>query len=323
MAEEQTTPDIELMAEENKDVDFTDFDTDEKTEVSEEVKKDEKAEETTKTEEAKKDDKTDEFDLKSIDIKGKWNDEELPVYDMLEKALKYAKENPDDPTTKEVIANIQKAYDYSVKSSEVKAMKKELEERQQLFQVLQTQVLFSELGTPPLEAILDTMNETDGEVKVKKDAQGNEIQYIVYNNSDSLLDHKAKERAFAVKYNEYAGAKQTTATQNLSMETDFKKAHPDVDYTSFITDAGNYINPSASKGLIPFPKDTLEVFYKGKNFDKLVKLEVDKAVKETYEKLGKKQEKASEPVKSEKKEDIKTEKDDSGFDDGLDDFIGN
>ena len=196
-----------------------------------------------------------------------------------------------------------------------------LKEKEQV-EFVKLENLAYEVGLPPIKAFYNPINEQNGETK-QDEKSG--LNYVVFNDEKDFLEHQQKEADYYNKYNDYAKRKQESDKQNNEMFESFSKKYPDVNVDSFTTEAQKYINPSATKGLIPFPKDTLEIFYKGKNFDSLVKSKVDEAEKALTKKLFDEWNKAGKSslpkVKSEKaitKEDD-SEKDD--YDKAIDDYL--
>jgi hypothetical protein len=274
-----------------------------------------------KKEEPIKPEEVDDFDFSKVDLKGKWNGEEKPIVDMLKEAIKHIQANPEDVTAREIIANIQKSYDYSKKAEEIKSKVKEIEYAQKGVQNVLLENLSYIIGNPPLKAVFNPLNETNGEIK-KDEKTGQEI--IVYNDELSYTNHQNEEQQFGEKFNSYISTKKNVETENNVMGQEFAKAHPDIDFQNFVAETLPYLGFSASKGLVPFPKDTLELFYRGKNFDKLVKAREEQAVAKVYEELGHKQNKATPNIKSQKvtpKEEKEKLPDEKDFDDGIQDFV--
>lgn len=257
----------------------------------------------------------DDFDLKKVDLNIKWNGEEKPFYDSIKNVVKFIQENPDDPTAKEIITNIQKGFDYTqIKSKEKEALTQIAREKQAI-EVTKWENLANEIGIPPMEAMLNPMQ---GEpMKVVKDEKSG-VEFIVYNNEVDLMNHKIRKEQWQGKYNTYVSQRQSATTENSIMFEEFTKNHPDTKIEDIMAEASKYINPSASKGLVPFPKDTLEIFYKGKNFDNLVKAEVDKALAKQlvdFENAGKKKTPKVAGAKVQPKEDEEKDDYDKAFED--------
>lgn len=256
----------------------------------------------------------DTFDIKSVDIKGKWNDKEIPAYEMFTEALKYVKNNPDDETAKEIIGNLQKAYDYT----HVAEIKKQLKAEKDLYNSIQLENYAMKYGQPPIEAIFDPLAEINNEVE--ENADGKKI--MVFNDRQDYLKYKNTENEIIDGYRKVLENKKQAMAENTAMFQDFNKKYPDVKIETVIEDIQHYLNPTVTQGQVPFPKDALEIFYKGKNYETLLKSEVAKAVSKVYEELGVKSQKAQKPIRNEIKtrETIKSN-DDSGFDEALDEFI--
>jgi hypothetical protein len=280
-------------------------------EQSEEKQSEEKSEE----ESEKKEEVVDDFDLKKVDLNIKWNGEEKPFYDSIKNVVKFIQENPDDPTAKEIITNIQKGFDYTqIKSKEKEALTQIAREKQSI-EITKWENLANEIGIPPMEAMLNPMQEEP--MKVVKDEKSG-VEFIVYNNEVDLMNHKIQKEQWQNKYNTYVSQKQTARTENNLMYEEFTKNHPEVKLEDVMSEASKYINPSASKELVPFPKDTLEIFYKGKNFDNLVKAEVDKALTKQlaeWDSAGKKKTPKVAGAKVQPKEDEEKDDYDKAFED--------
>jgi len=270
----------------------------------------EKAVDTTQGE--NKEDKTDDepFDIKSVDIKGKWNDKEIPAYEMLEKALKFAKENPDDVTVKDIIGNIQKAYDYT----HVAESKKELKATKEFINAVQLENYALKYGEPPIEAVLDPLADINGEVE-EIDGQ----KTMVFNSREDYQKYKNAEKELIQNYQTVIKNKNATQQENKAMFEDFSKKYPEVPISKLVEEVNTYLNPTVTMGQVPFPKDALEVFYKGKNFDKLAEEKVKEAVAKVYKELDIKQGKSEKTISNATKAKV-IEKDDydGGFDDALD-----
>jgi len=330
MPDEETTPKAEELGIDTREQDFDnevasflDISQDKFKEIVNPTKDTtEVKEETVKEPIEPKAETADEFDFKKVELKGKWNDKEMPVVEMLKEALIFAQTNPDDQTAKDIIANIQKAYDYTEKSSLLKESVKQAAQESLKRQANDYRLLYYEIGNPPLQGLLDPLNETDGEIKTRKDAKGNETQYICFNNQESYLEHQGTEREFKDKYSQYSDNAQKSSQENEGMIADFKKEYPSENVEKLIEDVNKYLNPTLSMGQMPFPKDALKIFYLGKNFDKLVNSKVQTATAKVYEELGGKAGKSTPLIKSEgvssQAPKLEEEQD---FDDGFDMFI--
>lgn len=252
------------------------------------------------------------FDFTKVELKGKWNDEEIPVTKMLEKALKFAQENPDDATVKDIIGNVQKAYDYT----HVAELKKEVKANRDFYNAVQLENYAMKYGEAPLEAILDTLAEINGE---PEEVDGKKV--MVFSNREDYIKYKNQEKELYQNYQAVVQNKQQTAQENAVMFEDFSKKYPTVPVKALVEDVQTYLNPTVTLGQVPFPKDALEVFYKGKNFDKLADERVKEAVANVYKELGIKQGKSEKKIVNTVKEKTKVKEDDGGFDEGIDEFM--
>jgi len=319
MADEQTTQKTEEVTEtpiddiKSEDIDFTDD-----WEGEEGTQPETPGPQTTEGTQPKvKEDTTndDTFDIKSVDIKGKWNDKEIPAYEMFTEALKYVKDNPEDTTAKEIIGNLQKAYDYT----HVAETKKQLKAEKDLYNAIQLENYAMKYGQPPIEALYDPLAEINNEIEEAEDGK----KIMVFNDRKDYLAYKDKENEILNGYRTVIENKKQALAQNNVMFENFSKSFPDANLKEVVEDVQNYLNPTVTMEQVPFPKDALEIFYKGKNFDTLLKTEVAKAVSKVYEELGIKSQKAQKPIKNEINSRVNqnNSKDDSGFDDAIDEFI--
>lgn len=252
------------------------------------------------------------FDFTKVELKGKWNDEEIPVTKMLEKALKFAQENPDDAIVKDIIGNVQKAYDYT----HVAELKKEVKANRDFYNAIQLENYAMKYGEAPLEAILDTLADINGDTE---EVDGKKV--MVFNNREDYLKYKNQEKELYQNYQAVLQNKQVAAQENAQMFEDFSKKYPTVPIKTIVEEVQTYLNPTVTLGQVPFPKDALEVFYKGKNFDKLADEKVKEAVAKVYQELGVKQGKSEKKVVTTVKEKTKVKEDDGGFDEGIDEFM--
>jgi hypothetical protein len=290
------------------DIDFTTPYVEEDDKSADDKDKPAEADKPEANEDENKDD--DSFDIKSVDIKGKWNDQEIPAYEMLEKALKFAKDNPDDATVKDIIGNIQKAYDYT----HVAESKKELKATKEFVNAVQLENYALKYGEPPIEAVLDPLADINGEVE-EIDGQ----KTMVFNSREDYQKYKNAEKELIQNYQTVIKNKNATQLENKAMFEDFSKKYPEVPISKLVEEVNTYLNPTVTMGQVPFPKDALEVFYKGKNFDKLAEDKVKEAVAKVYKELDIKQGKSEKTISNATKAKV-VEKDDydGGFDDALD-----
>jgi hypothetical protein len=107
-------------------------------------------------------------------------------------------------------------------------------------------------------------------------------------NDDVRLwnEHKREVNSRISQLNEFTANQSKTAQQFNSIVEKFAKDHPE------ITDVQDWINknvlpyhePIFTYGNKPYPEDTLENIYFAKNKDKIIKAEVDKALKDYVKK---------------------------------------
>ncbi len=180
----------------------------------------------------------------------KWNGKELPLTEVI-------KEHP------EVLNDIQKRFDYYKKTSQLADDRKKFDnEREVLANKIQHVILenlANDIGSE--KTINDFLYATDekGEFKYTEEEAEKE-----FNNYKEFIENKKKI---------YTENIEKTRQQNAEMENSFKEKYPDVNMSELFTVAQKYINPVVTKGQLPFPSDTLEIFYRGLNFNQLVEKE--------------------------------------------------
>ena len=248
-----------------------------------------------------------EPELNLSELKVKYNGEEKPVEDVIKELYK---SNPD------ILNDLQKRFDYTKKTQKVSEEQKFIEaEKERLLNETKAIVyenLANDIGAP----------KTEFDFLYKVDNEGN----YVYNEEEAKKAYSDYLTDFGRKKAEYAEKLRISEERNQSMVDNFCSKYgfsPDSVDNEIIPELTQYINPATSKGLIPFPEDALEVFYKGKNFDKLMANEIDKAKKDERKKVLSeienvdKKSKATPKVQTSKT--IQTEKDE--FDMAFDSYL--
>lgn len=95
---------------------------------------------------------------------------------------------------------------------------------------------------------------------------------------------------FSKKAQGFAKAKETAEARNEEMIENFEREFKDIKVSDIYNEIKPYLNASVSMGFIPFPEDTLKVFYLGKNHDKIVEAKVKEAKeaerRAVYKELG-------------------------------------
>lgn len=273
------------------------------------------------TKDGKTNENTNKFDLSTIDLKGKWNGEELPVSQMIEKAILFAKDNPEDLTAKEIISNIQKVYDYSTVKNSLKELETKLNAEKKMQETLKSRVLAQEYGGyPPVKAIYDPLSETNGEIE-EIEINGKQIPQMVFNDRTEFLKYENYSNEWFSKANEVKELGRQAFESNKKMGEEFQKNHPEVNIDEVFNLTAEYTNASMSMGTKPFPPDTLEVFWKGKNFDTLVKSIRAEERQKVYDELNGKKNLQLPNLKNESQKKTVTEDDDSAFGSAVDEYL--
>jgi hypothetical protein len=93
--------------------------------------------------------------------------------------------------------------------------------------------------------------------------------------------------------------RQLADEENVKNIEAFKATHKidDNKMNDMIKEMQNYIGYAVSKGQVPLPKDAVEIFYRGKNFNTLLKAETDKLNAEWETKLKTEKEKLIESMR--------------------------
>lgn len=89
------------------------------------------------------------------------------------------------------------------------------------------------------------------------------------------------------KKGEYSARRQQTESENNSNAANFIKEYGQEAFEEIYPDLMEIRKALNTTGTSPFPKDMLKNYYRGKNFEKLVKAEVEKAKKTLIEKVDK------------------------------------
>lgn len=192
-----------------------------------------------------------EFDLTLLDRKIKRHEEELTIKDFISKF-------PDEAT--EII---QKGYDYQKSKLEVKeelvSRMKEVEQKQAgLDKILLTNLAY----------------EMEMPYKTEQDF----LNSLEYDDDDQALE---AHREYKKEWNDKLKVRQAHAEyanlENEKMVKSFTEEFKDVKLDDVMKEVQAYLNASVGKGLTPFPKDALKVFWTGKNHDKIVAEKVKEA----------------------------------------------
>lgn len=222
-----------------------------------------------------KEDKSQNLNPDPNELKIKWNGQEIPLSEAVKTISELAGSDP------EVIAEVQKRFDYTKKSKELAEQRALLETSQKDIEFVKLENLALQIGQVPTKPFYDPLCETNGEV-MKNEETGEVFQ--VFNTVTDFQQAEKHYGSWVEKYKQVIQLSEATAKANKEIEDEFRKNYPDVDITELSREANKYLLPSLAKGLAPFPKDILEVFYRGKNFDKLVEARETKAREEQRQK---------------------------------------
>ncbi len=211
-----------------------------------------------------------EFDITTLTVKH--NGEDVPLSNVL-KELKASQPEQFE----EIKADLRKRFDYTKKtqslSEERKQFESEKQKAEEVYKYVYLENLANEVGGKPIpfEHFYNTKDE-NGEYKYS-DEDTAKKDYDNY-----LQDRKTKE--LTVEQN-----RKSAAEKNQQITQAFEDKYGVTVDQAFMNELGKYVNPSVTKQQMPFPDDTLEVFYKGKNFDKLVEIERQKAKDEVLKEI--------------------------------------
>lgn len=189
-----------------------------------------------------------DFDPSLLDL-------ELKRFDEKKTLRQFLKERPED-----VKIALQQKWDYEARKEEWRtqraAEQAEIEKSKQEIDAVILRNLALEVGLEP---------------KTLEDFE-NDLRYEDSEEAFSKYQEQLKE-----KVQPFLSSKKRAEAQNTEMIEDFSRTYKDVKIEELFKDMRPYLNSSVAMGYVPFPEDALEVFYRGKNFDSLVKAEVEKA----------------------------------------------
>lgn len=211
-----------------------------------------------KSDDGKTDDKSEEaeFDEALLDM-------ELKRFEDKTTLKQFIAKNPD--LVKEIM---QKGWDYDARKKELKeqiAKEREVvESEKNNIDIIRLRNLAFEISKP-----LKTLEDFENDMRTE-DAEKEYEQY--------LADFKQKAMPLVAK-------KKEAEEANTEMIEDFARQYKDVDVKELFGNITPYLNASVAMGYEAFPKDALEVFYKGKNFDKLVEQKVTEAREDERKKV--------------------------------------
>lgn len=190
-------------------------------------------------------------------------DLQIKRHDEVKSVKEWLSENPDLKT--ELLGQV---FDYANSKREVKEYlakeKQSIEQAQADMDMLVIQNLALESGMP-----FKTYEDFESDNRVEDPAE-------------AFREYKEKLQMYAQTYQENVAYAQM---ENKRMIDSFTQKYPEEDVSKIIQELAQYVNPATSKSQLPFPKDALEVYYKGKHFDKVLQKEVAKAVEAERKKI--------------------------------------
>ena len=205
--------------------------------------------------------------MSMLDLKLKRLDKEMTLKE-------YITKYPDD-----VKEALQKKWDYESRKSEFKEYKARemdaIEQAKKDISMLVLRNLALEVNMP-----LKTREDFENDLRFEDADKANEA----YEEYSKVF----KERAEPL-----IRQKKNAQEDNAEMIEDFMAEFKDTDAKELFQEMKPYLSASVGLGYTPFPKDTLKIFYLGKNFDKLVEQKIKDARederKKTYKELSSKQ----------------------------------
>ena len=231
----------------------------------------------------------------------------MPLDEVIEEL---SKNNPE--LLNELKADLRQRFDYTKKTQSLSEERKQFEalksKAEDTYKYVYLENLANEVGGKeiPFEQFFNQLNES-GEYKYSDDQR--ETAQRDYN---AYLDGR-KTKVKELEENRLKAAEINA--QNIQKFQD--KYGVTVD-EPFLVELSKYVNPSITKNQMPFPDDTLEVFYKGKNFERLMEAERQKEREKVFKEIEENKNKrvAPEPVRTVKRPVIKQDKDemDMAFD---------
>jgi len=189
-----------------------------------------------------------EFDEAMLDL-------ELKRFDKKMTLREYIANHPED--IKEVL---QKKWDYEARKAEFKEYsaqeKAAIEKQKESLESIVLRNIAHEIKMP-----VKTLQDFENDLRVE--------------DAEEAYDKYLKE--ISEKAQPFLKSKKIAEEQNNEMIEDFTAEFKDVKVEDIFKEIQPYLSASVAMGYQPFPKDALKVFYQGKNFDKLVEQEVQKA----------------------------------------------
>lgn len=185
-------------------------------------------------------------------------------HDEVKSVKEWLDENPDLST--EMLGQV---FDYATSKREVKEFlakeKEEIDQAKQGLDLLVLQNMAFEAEMP-----FKTLEDYEADTRIEDPAE-------------AFKNDRAQLQQYIQTVNEN---RQYAQMENKKMIDAFQQKYPDVDVAKLISeDIQPYLNPTVSKMQLPFPKDALEVYYKGKYFDTVLQKEVKKAVEAERKKI--------------------------------------
>jgi hypothetical protein len=185
----------------------------------------------------------------------------------------------------ELIEYLRKGYTWDEKVKKLSDERKTFETDRDVFtkekELIYLENVALQLGGMKREPVADPYGDAY-ENLVAKYGEANAKKYLETHEfvSDTAdLAMKQQEYAEWVRNAQSLNLKREQAQKENSknLETFQKKYNlKDEELSELITKANDYIGYAVSKGQVPLPENAFEVFYKGMNYDNLIKAETDK-----------------------------------------------
>ena len=249
-------------------------------EVKTEIKPDEKTDEV-------KTDEEPEFKIEDLKIKRKG--EEVPITTVLQEFHKAGQlqEFVDDYTSKK--------FDYYSKTQEhsksVKDFNAEIEAQKSRMEAIEYKNFAISIGEENLKTKDYFENALDSEGELKFDDPDKAYQ-------NYMSDVKKKGEEYVSKVN---GTMQINNEHLKNFANKYSLSYDDCE-NEFLPKLREYLNPTIAQGQMPLKEDTFDVFYKGTHHDELLKVAVEKAVREAkksaYGEIDNISSKSEEPIHS-------------------------
>lgn len=206
----------------------------------------------------------------------------------------------------ELIANARQGFDYTQKTQKLADERKKFEENKGNFDnernLIMLENIALQVGGQKREPVLDEMGDLYDNLveKYGKDEANKMIaNYEPVSDRAEFLKKQGEYQAWRSNAQTVLHNRQLADEENMknidSFKTSFKIDNNKMD--DMIKEMQNYIGYAVGKGQVPLPKDAFEIFYRGKNYNTLLKAETDKLNAEWETKLKTEKEKLIESMK--------------------------